>query len=74
LIIGDHEVTPIKPFFGEHKMFSLCGPDSRELSKFKRSARYFGSGGCTAWIINDKNNCFLSAHHCVYFYSFILFV
>ena len=43
---------------------SLCGPDSRELSSFKRSGRYLGSGGCSGCLINDRNGCFLSAHHC----------
>ena len=43
---------------------SLCGPDSRQLSTFKKSGRFIGSGGCTGWLIDDSQGCFLTAHHC----------
>ena len=43
---------------------SLCGPDSRQLSTFKKSGRFIGSGGCTGWLIDDSQGCFLTVHHC----------
>jgi len=43
---------------------SLCGPDSRVLSSHKKSGRFLGGGGCTGWLIDDQNHCFLTAQHC----------
>jgi len=43
---------------------SICGPDDdRMLSSDPRSARVVPVG-CTAWLINDANKCFLTAGHC----------
>ncbi|MBI5433630.1 MAG: hypothetical protein HZA52_12440 [Planctomycetes bacterium] len=43
---------------------SQCGPtDDRVLSSDPRSARAMPVG-CTAWLINDCNHCFLTAGHC----------
>ncbi|MCK6446994.1 MAG: hypothetical protein L6Q99_11425 [Planctomycetes bacterium] len=43
---------------------SQCGPtDDRVLSSDPRSARAMPIG-CTAWMINDCNHCFLTAGHC----------
>lgn len=43
---------------------SICGGvDDRELSDDARVAR-IAPGGCTGWIIDDCNNCFLTAGHC----------
>lgn len=43
---------------------SICGPtDDRVLSFDNRAARLVPVG-CTAWMINDANTCFLSAGHC----------
>ncbi len=43
---------------------SIClGTDDRELSNDPRVAR-IAPIGCTGWIIDDCNNCFLTAGHC----------
>jgi len=43
---------------------SICGPtDDRTLSYDVRQGRFL-PGGCTAWLINDCNHCFLTAGHC----------
>lgn len=43
---------------------SLCGPDDdRVLSNDPRTGRVWPVG-CTGWIIDDPNHCFLSAGHC----------
>ncbi|MFG0244351.1 MAG: GC-type dockerin domain-anchored protein [Phycisphaerales bacterium JB054] len=43
---------------------SICGPtDDRELSSDNRSARLLPIG-CTGWLMDDCNNCFLTAGHC----------
>jgi V8-like Glu-specific endopeptidase len=43
---------------------SQCGPvDDRVLSNDPRQARVLPVG-CTTWIINDCNHCFLTAGHC----------
>jgi len=42
---------------------SLCGADDRELSSDPRSARHMPIG-CSAWLIDDTNHCFISAGHC----------
>ena len=43
---------------------SICGPtDDRVLSTDNRSARLLPIG-CTGWLIDDCNNCFLTAGHC----------
>ncbi len=44
---------------------SICGPaDDRLLSTDARTARVMPIG-CTAWLIDDANGCFLTAGHCV---------
>jgi len=44
---------------------SICGPtDDRELSDDPRAARVLPIG-CTVWMINDYNHCFLTAGHCI---------
>jgi len=44
---------------------SICGgTDDRELSDDPRVAR-LAPIGCTTWMIDDCNNCFLSAGHCI---------
>ncbi len=48
---------------------SICGPtDDRELSYDPRACRVMPIG-CTGWLIDDANHCFLTAGHCVN-YSF----
>ena len=43
---------------------TICGPnDDRTLSNDPRTGRVFPIG-CTGWIIDDPNHCFLSAGHC----------
>jgi len=43
---------------------SICGPtDDRELSDDPRVARSVPVG-CTVWMIDDPNHCFLTAGHC----------
>ena len=43
---------------------SICGSvDDRVLSNDPRAAR-LAPIGCTAWMIDDCNNCFLTAGHC----------
>ena len=43
---------------------SICGAfDDRTLSSDPRVGRTL-PGGCTAWLFNDRNNCFLTAGHC----------
>lgn len=43
---------------------SICGPtDDRVLSNDLRVARNQPTG-CTSWLINDCNHCFLTAGHC----------
>ena len=50
-------VDPINPD-------SICGPtDDRQLSNDGRVARNQPTG-CTSWMINDCNHCFLTAGHC----------
>ena len=42
---------------------TICdGIDERELSKDVRIGRT--SGGCTAWLFNDRPNCMITAGHC----------
>ena len=42
---------------------SICGSDDRVLSDDPKAARIMPIG-CTGWIIDDANHCFLSAGHC----------
>ncbi len=43
---------------------SICGPtDDRTLSSDPRAGRALPVG-CTAWLIDDAQNCFLTAGHC----------
>lgn len=43
---------------------TICGPvDDRQLSNDMRVARNQPTG-CTSWLINDCNHCFLTAGHC----------
>ena len=43
---------------------SICGDtDDREISQDPRMARLLPVG-CTGWMINDCNHCFLTAGHC----------
>jgi hypothetical protein len=70
-IIADAEAGPsflnmseiqigVPPTFPE----SICGPtDDRVLSSDPRAARLVPVG-CTGWLFNDENTCFLSAGHC----------
>lgn len=52
---------PLEPRGGR----SICGPnDDRVLSDDPRVGRSYPTG-CTAWIINDWNRCFLTAGHCI---------
>ncbi len=49
-----------EPFGGR----SICGPtDDRVLSSDNRAARLLPIG-CSGWLINDCNHCFLTAGHC----------
>ena len=50
--------------FDQAEPDSICGSvDDRTLSSDNRVARVMPVG-CTAWMINDCNHCFLSAGHC----------
>lgn len=43
---------------------TICGPtDDRQLSTDLRAGRN-QPGGCTSWLIDDCNHCFLTAGHC----------
>ena len=43
---------------------TICGPtDDRQLSSDPRAGRLLPVG-CTAWLIDDCNKCFLTAGHC----------
>jgi V8-like Glu-specific endopeptidase len=43
---------------------TICGPtDDRQLSTDPRAGRN-QPGGCTSWLIDDCNHCFLTAGHC----------
>src|SRR5690606_4743604 len=43
---------------------TICGPtDDRTLSSDQRVGRNQPTG-CTSWLINDCNHCFLTAGHC----------
>ena len=60
LMIGDVISGPILPASPD----SICGPvDNRVLSYDNRCARAMPVG-CSAWMINDCNHCFLTAGHC----------
>ncbi|MCK4341639.1 MAG: hypothetical protein KAY37_07950 [Phycisphaerae bacterium] len=44
---------------------SICGPtDDRVLSYDARAGR-LEPGGCSTWMIDDCNHCFLTAGHCI---------
>ncbi len=44
---------------------SICGPtDDRVLSSDPRTGRLMPIG-CTAWLINDPQKCFITAGHCI---------
>ena len=66
---GDHESRiVIRRVFigppGDGAIASQCGPtDDRLPSTDPRVART-SPGGCTAWMISDAANCFLTAGHC----------
>lgn len=52
---------------GRGTIESICdGADDRVLSDVKRAGRSLPAG-CTAWIIDDKNHCMLTAGHCASF-------
>ncbi|MCA8974116.1 MAG: trypsin-like peptidase domain-containing protein [Planctomycetes bacterium] len=58
LIVG---LVTAGPAVGED---TICGTvDNRVLSYDNRAARN-QPGGCTSWMINDCNHCFLTAGHC----------
>jgi hypothetical protein len=60
IIINTAMVGPFIPP-GER---SICGDtDDRELSEDPRGGRLMPIG-CSAWLIDDENNCFLTAGHC----------
>lgn len=49
----------------EDTFSSICGPtDDRELSSDPRSGRLVPIG-CSVWLIDDENKCFLTAGHCL---------
>ncbi|MFY9344493.1 MAG: trypsin-like serine protease [Planctomycetota bacterium] len=60
LLIGDVIAGPILPGHPD----TICGnTDDRVLSTDNRAARNQPTG-CTSWMINDCNHCFLTAGHC----------
>ncbi|MEO6596120.1 MAG: hypothetical protein ABIP94_15330 [Planctomycetota bacterium] len=60
LMIGDVIAGPILPAMPD----TICGSvDDRVLSNDQRLARVLPVG-CTVWLINDCNHCFLTAGHC----------
>ncbi|MHC5025731.1 MAG: trypsin-like serine peptidase [Planctomycetota bacterium] len=42
---------------------TICGEDDRVLSSDRRAARLVPIG-CTVWLFNDANSCYLTAGHC----------
>jgi len=63
-LVIDH-ATVGEPFgAGDLGPASICGSvDNRQLSDDPRSARHMPIG-CSAWLIGDSENCFLTAGHC----------
>ncbi|MFK7740734.1 MAG: serine protease [Planctomycetota bacterium] len=60
LILKSVNAGPIEPI----GIDSICGPtDDRALSTDERVGRNQPTG-CTSWLINDCNHCFLTAGHC----------
>lgn len=60
LTIGAATAGPVLPNGND----TICGPtDDRVLSNDPRVARNQPTG-CTSWMINDCNHCFLTAGHC----------
>lgn len=60
LIIATTKAGPAVPV----QTHTICGPvDDRVLSYDQRVARNQPTG-CTSWLINDCNHCFLTAGHC----------
>jgi len=60
LMIGDVIAGPVLPGYPD----TICGStDDRVLSTDPRAARNQPTG-CTSWLINDCNHCFLTAGHC----------
>jgi V8-like Glu-specific endopeptidase len=60
LVIRNAIAGPVAPTSTD----SICGPtDDRVLSSDQRVARNQPTG-CTSWLINDCNHCFLTAGHC----------
>ncbi len=50
--------------FEEGGIGSICGPtDDRQLSEDVRAARLVPIG-CSGWLFDDANHCFLTAGHC----------
>ncbi len=59
-VVMSHVIAEFAPFESE----SICGDtDDRQLSSDPRVARLLPIG-CTGWMINDCNHCFLTAGHC----------
>jgi len=62
IVVGAADVG--EPFGAGDVTSSICGAtDDRVLSDDPRSARHMPIG-CSAWIIDDTNHCFLTAGHC----------
>ena len=68
-VIADSSSEPSRlmleyAYVGENVDRSICGPtDDRVLSSDPRNGRIVPIG-CTGWLINDANHCFLTAGHC----------
>ena len=61
--IALHELMVGEPSDGATE--SICGPDDdRALSSDPRNARVVPVG-CTVWLIDDAEGCFLTAGHCI---------
>ncbi len=63
---GDNlvRISTVNAQFEQFVDQSQCGPtDDRQLSFDNRAARLLPIG-CTGWLINDCNQCFITAGHC----------
>ena len=63
---GDNivRIDTVQAQFEPFVIESQCGPtDDRQLSYDNRAARLLPIG-CSGWLINDCNHCFLTAGHC----------
>ena len=59
------KVSGARVFMPDFSIESICGPiDDRVLSSDPRQGRLLPPG-CTGWLIDDNENCLITAGHCV---------